>query len=1276
MILPFCERATDIPALESSPSAVPSLPIPKDVITPHSLARIDGSSDKYKYPVRQLLIQVLINSEELVALVDTGATISLLENKYVSVPIFPTENCICVVVVGGRKIKLDDVCHQYFTIADKYGHLYTHTYEFFPITNLGLRGVNMILGLNAILALNLNILTNHNVLKLCFRNTEIPLTFPDSCLAINVNAIPITNGVHLSYNVTLSTDLLISANSLLDITLEVPSLSDGPVLVYPVGEMDSFMRYESLSEVIHGTVKVFVFNFLNCPVFIELGTVICRVEPVELFHIASLELSNSDERLTSLIELAKAKTPVGLHSQISDVVCQYSDIFALESDPPGYCDWLPVTVDTGDASPVVSVPYKIPLHYQQEVSRQLREMLNTDIISYSKSAWRSPVVVVKKKNGKLRLCIDYRKLNRVTKADQFPIPCIEEIFCKLRDNVYFSTLDLKSGYHQVALAEDSKEKTAFAANDGLYEFNVLPFGLRNGPAHFSRLMQSVLTGMIGTICFVYLDDIIILGRSLEEHLENLSRVLTTLRSFNLRLSLEKFCFLQSEITYLGHIVSREGIRPMFDKVSCIKNYPRPINGKQIQSFLGLAGYYRRFIRDFSYISRPLDSLRNCSSFVWTQAHETAFIKLKEGITEHSILHYPDFNREFLLTADASDYAIGGVISQLDSLGRDRPISFASRSLSPAERNYHALEREALAVIFMLDRHRYFLLGHNIRVRSDHKPLKVLIKDDKLNPRQARWLDKLLEFQLIDFVHISGKKNVVADALSRIPYDNHVCVVTRAMARTESNADNRTDGNNITDSSVSGPVNDSINEDMNEMSVCDNTTCRYNVDVIWDLPTLIREQESDPVIGQVRAFLRHEIAKFPSGLGRDPQEFCLESDVLYVIDVKRGGYYYYRCVLPPSFVPQALILCHSCPLSGHLGIENTWRKASEYFYWRNMRGDIKRFVKSCHLCNLTKAHRIKVPPARIWPITSSKWERVHIDLIGPLPTSITGDRFIFVLCDAFTRFVFVKAMPDKSALSVAKSLYAFIGMFGAPRSIISDNGTEFVNLMFSELVKLLGISHTTILGYRPSSNGLVESKNKIIVSMLRYLAINDPTLWSSKLNIVSLALNTAYNRSIRDTPYFLVFGQDPYFPVECFSRPIRTHYNQEDYCTYIANLNKYIFETTKKFLSLAQSEYAREYDRRFHGRIQEIRIGHRVYIKRLQPRKNKLDSPMIGPFRVLDIKNNSIKVRHIVNGTIYTVHRCFVLVVPESLAKESDHANVRAIYPGKESIPNEDIPDYI
>ena len=353
----------------------------------------------------------------------------------------------------------------------------------------------------------------------------------------------------------------------------------------------------------------------------------------------------------------------------------------------------------------------------------LSEMLERGIIRSSSSPWASPVVLVKKKDGTSRFCVDYRKVNSVTRKDAYPLPRVDDLFDTLAGSRLFSTLDLISGYWQVEVHPGDKEKTAFCTSEGLYEFNVMPFGLCNGPATFQRLMNLLLAGVQWSSCLVYLDDIIVLGKTFEDHLKHLSQVFQRLRDAKLKLKVKKCSLCRETVQFLGHVVSSKRIAADPAKIQRVVDWLVPTNKCEVQRFLGLISYYRRFIRNCSQIAKPLYQLIERSKpFCWTVECDQAFQRLREQLTTPPALVFPDFSREFLLDTDASDQGIGAVLSQIQSDGQERVVAYASRLLSKSERHYCVTRKELLAVVVFLHHFRQYLLGRKFILRTDHSSL--------------------------------------------------------------------------------------------------------------------------------------------------------------------------------------------------------------------------------------------------------------------------------------------------------------------------------------------------------------------------------------------------------------------------------------------------------------------------------------------------------------------------------------------------------------------------
>ena len=440
------------------------------------------------------------------------------------------------------------------------------------------------------------------------------------------------------------------------------------------------------------------------------------------------------------------------------------DVFQSLDGAVGKTDVAKHRIDLLDERPIKQRLRRAAITLQEVIDREVQKMLDLDIIENSDSPWASPVVMVKKKDGSWRFCVDYRKLNDVTRKDSYPLPHIEDTFDALAGSHYFCALDLALGYWQVQMEEDYKAKTAFVTKNGLYQFKVMPFGLCNAPATFERLMELVLKGYLWGRCMVYIDDVVVYGRSFEETLTNLRLVFERIRGAGLKLKPSKCDFFRKEILYLGFLVSGTGVRPDPKKVESVRNWPRQCGVADIRSFLGFDSYHRRFIKGFAETARPLTVLTEKDvEFVWEEAQEQAFTSLGDALLSAPVLDHPRRDCEFVLDTDASKYALGGVLSQVVD-GVEHVVAYASTALSRSQMNYCTTHRELLAVVTMTKRFRHYLLGQHFRLRTDHSSLRWLLNYSEADGLVARWPVKLQEYDM-EIEHRAGKHHGNADGLS-------------------------------------------------------------------------------------------------------------------------------------------------------------------------------------------------------------------------------------------------------------------------------------------------------------------------------------------------------------------------------------------------------------------------------------------------------------------------------------------------------------------------------
>ena len=730
----------------------------------------------------------------------------------------------------------------------------------------------------------------------------------------------------------------------------------------------------------------------------------------------------------------------------------------------------------------------------------------------------------------------------------------------LADNVYFSTLDMASGYYQIELKEEDKRKTAIITRYGLFEHNRMGFGLCNAPATFQRAIQLVLSGLTWKSALAYLDDINVLGKSFDDHL-SLEEVLLRFRKYNLKLKPKK-CFLCCrEFKFLGKLCTKEGLLIDPLKVEAVKKWPVPKCTRDVESFLGCANYHREHIRGFAELSKDLYMLTGKQEFLWNQEHDEAFNHLKEILTSAPCLAYPKAEGMFILDTNASDYAIGAELSQIQD-GIIRPIAYASNILSPAQRAYCTTRKELLAVVKFTDHFRHYLLGRSFTKRTDHNSLVWLFRFKRLEGQLARWQEQLSQFSQ-QIIHRAGGKHINADGLSRLPDRLKKCdcfvagkdlqslpcggcdYCTRAHNQWERFCEDVDDvvPLAIKSVSISEPVEKtkvsdeegSLSEDFSISappgSLTLDTSTVDEVNAIrsnW-LPNYPPEevrdlQLEDPDISPVMRWLENEIVPLKDILflsSPATKSLWLCRLRLSIID---GVMYYVWLnkedrrvclVVPEKLRKKILSSCHDSKTAGHLGQNKTSARVKKSFYWYNMGEDIILYVRECDVCSRNKSPA-NPPRAALRKYHSGyPMERAHMDVLGPFVKNALGNKYILVMVDQFTKWVDCAAKPEQSAETVAiKFIDYFISPLGIPVEIHTDQGSNFESHLFKAFCSKFQIAKTRTTPYHPSSNGQVERYNRILLPMIRSFIEGNQNLWDRDLSLLVMSLHATVNR---DTP---------------------------------------------------------------------------------------------------------------------------------------------------------------
>ena len=936
------------------------------------------------------------------------------------------------------------------------------------------------------------------------------------------------------------------------------------------------------------------------------------------------------EHLKDLLARSTKDLPENYHENVVELLTEFQDIFVKHDGDLGRTNLVEHHIDTGRQRPIRQRPRKHPLGQREEIKEQVSKMLDKGIIEPTDSPWASNVVLVRKKDGSQRFCVDYRQLNAVTIKDAYPLPRIDETLDALSGAKWFSTLDLASGYWQVGLDKDAKAKSAFLADGGLYAWNVMPFGLCNAPATFERLMDKVLAGLQWEILLVYLDDLIIFGKSIPEEITRLRQVFQRLRQANLKLKASKCHLFRTQVSYLGHEVSSEGVSTQQDKIEAIRTWPTPTNVSEVRSFLGLASYYRRFVEGFARIAKPLHQLTekgHAGQFGWSSVCQAAFDELKQRLMCAPILAYPNPEGEFILDTDASKDGIGGVLSQVQN-GHERVIAYGSKVLSKAERNYCVTRRELLAVVTYLKHFRQYLYGRHVTVRTDHGALRWLTNFKQPEGQLARWLEVISEYD-IEIVHRAGRSHANADALSRKPCRQCGKADTEEWSGQDlEKLNGEQDVLGSPDTSVKSE--DVIGRNHIELENCDG---RVNMLQFTDssfmdkLKTNQRNDQNLRVIvdavenGQKPS--REELSALPSSvkvlLGHWDQLEVRDGILYRKWESNDGKRTNWRIVLPREMRNEILGELHSAPTAGHLGMNKTLSKVRHRFYWVGMRTDIRSFIRQCPTCNRNKPGGRKRRAPLQQRMCGGPMERIALDIMGPLPTTDNGNKYVLVIADYFTKFVEAYAIPNEKAETVSQKLVdEFICRYGIPEEIHTDQGRNFESKIFQNVCQLLGIRKTRTTAYNPKSDGMVERFNRTLVSIL--VTMLEPEKhqkdWDKYLPMVTSAYRSTVHETTKETPNMMMFGREVTLPIDVMYKEPKDDEDKD----YTQELRERLDRTYERVREQGQTELRRQkrnYDKRSHGKLYEV--GNFVWLRNNTRKKGlnpKLFSKWTGPYKII------------------------------------------------------------
>ena len=757
-----------------------------------------------------------------------------------------------------------------------------------------------------------------------------------------------------------------------------------------------------------------------------------KVIPIKSSTIIDDNLN--DEKLQILEKIYK-EVPNEQKRVVKNLFKTFSNILATKLDELHGTKLLPHSIQLIDnAKPIKLKSYRLSKIQAKALKEEITKLINNKLIEPSNSPWSFPVILVLKKNGKWRMCIDFRKLNNITVKDAYSLPLIDEILFSIGKKVkFFTTIDLFSGFHQIPMNEDDIPKTSFTTMYGNYQFRVMPFGLCNAPATFQREMNRIFFPLIGECMFIYIDDLIIFSNSFEDHIRDITSVFKIIADNGLKINLEKCNFFKQKVELLGHTLSVDGISPISNKVNVITNWIAPRNLKQLQSFLGAIGYYRKFIANYSSIAKPLYKLlKKNVPFEWGSEQELSFHELKSRLVSAPILSMPDFEKQFIIRTDASHSGIGGVLLQKDSNNKEKPIHFVSRTLKPEELNYGITDLEGTGAVYCVEKFKSYITSSKFEtiLYTDHKPLVGLFRDKETNnSRQTRWV-LLLSMLRVKVIYEPGKKNVVADALSRM---------------------NTIEENKVLATIISEGNPELMNKYKDNFIEIDNVE-------------YFKEKSSNTL----RKVIKNDEEKI-----------------------------------------KLILQAHEI---GHEGIFKTYNRLKRDYYWTNMILDVKYIVRTCKRCQLFRPQKGNILTEDLSTRPGYPFTKVGLDIIGPLPVTTRGNKYIIVLVDYLTKWVEAEPSINIESEDVIQFLMKVFSRHGIPEVLITDNGPQFLSDKTKSFLDLYGVYVHFTTVYHPESNGEVENRNKEIGKYLRLLCNRNSELWDEMLPSALWALRTCKNET--------------------------------------------------------------------------------------------------------------------------------------------------------------------
>ena len=938
------------------------------------------------------------------------------------------------------------------------------------------------------------------------------------------------------------------------------------------------------------------------------------------------------DELIEVLELDKIKQiSEDERQQLEQLLRDNADRFDIDGEAIGRTWVITHKIDTMEgAKPQRSMAYRESPAQREAMKLMMDKFVKLGFISPTVSEWCAPSMLVKKKApGQWRFVIDYRKLNSTIKRDAYVMPRVDDNLEAAGGASFFSSFDATSGYHQIPLAsEEDKKKSAFVNSAGMFAWNVVPQGEMNAPASFCRLMDIVLSGLKWQGILVFVDDILVYTKTFDEHLHALSTLFARLRAAGITLHPKKAHLLKEKILYLGHVISAHGVTPDPDKVRAVESFPVPKTKTDVKSFLGLTGYYRKFVPKYSYVAAPLNELTKGEGqkIEWIEggAAHRAFEELKQRLISAPILAHPNWELPFYVQTDACHYGVSAILAQRLNK-REVVIAYHSKTLTESQKKWGMPDKEAYAAVWACEKLRPYLLGREFVIQTDHEALKAAFEPNATR-MLSRWAVRLQEFSF-KVEPRPGKVGVNADVLSRYPLPETGPEEIDAQPREIHYACYSTD------EALAHVIQNERNQDG-----LPQTTQELR-------ERLRNEQKNDPKLQRIRNTLER-----PPRDGADEEvraHYFVRDDVLYHVGKKaRHGTRVpvAQIVVPTSMKAEIMTEMHNGPLSAHCGRYKTYERVRERFYWDGLWRDIKRWVDVCYLCATRKTVRPWKAGELQHIAADQPFHTVSVDVIS-FHKSNRGNSKVVVMTDHFTNWVEVKAVPDEKAETVADAIYEkIILQHSCPRRLLTDRGQCFRSKLLKRLCQRMSVGQAFTSGYHPQTNAKAERYNRFLAEALTHYLGKRKGNWDDHLDAVTFAYRTSYVESIEESPFFMLYGRDPRLPVDVmYGSP---EVEEIDSRTYKITLTKKLREAHEAVLSLqaearAKNKFLQDKTRAnvSYEPNDWVLVWHAV--KRVAKERKvakKLLRRWEGPYRVLQKTSNvNYIVRHVFKGKTITVH---------------------------------------